>query len=158
MIDKKVIINFIQDKISKDLISAKISAKKSKQLANHSEMKQEGKHDTRKTEANYLAQALKVREFQLDADLTAINTLKLNENIESIEVGHLVRCLVMDTKKIFYISPTSFGDQIHIGGKIINIISLQSPLAQEMISLTIGDDFEITINSKTTEYEILEIE
>jgi transcription elongation GreA/GreB family factor len=150
---KEDILKYLIIYFQKELDSLKKIAKDSRELATHDEMKKEDKHDTRGEEAKYLAGAQAVRVDELTRNLNILKNAKIiKSNIVSI--CSLVS-LVSDGEESFYFISPSIGG---ITYKDFQILSVKSPLAQAMISLEKGDDFDLELSGTTKIFEIMSID
>ena len=118
------------------------------------ETKQEGKYDTRATEASYLArgQAWRI------ADLRRLNAWFAMQDPDAarsktIGVGSLVRVTGHRDAWLF-VAPTG-GPQATVAGEPVRVISPEGPLGGALLSLEAGDAFEIETPQGTVEYEVV---
>ena len=123
--------------------------------ASNSETKQEGKYDTRSTEASYLARGqawriVELRELLLWAqgfDPSA----PLPEPAQA-RIGALVQ-LRGASDPLIFLAPVG-GPKLVVDGHEVAVISLRSPLGAAMVGLGAGDSFEVAIPSGLCAYEI----
>ena len=160
---KKIVIQKIGDHIEEELHALNTIAKKEKSFATSNEMQQEGKYDTRKIEASYLAGAQARRVDELNRELNKFKNLS-GEDVSKqneIFVGTLVKCIKKEdlTESIcyYFLSPGMGGIQITHEEKIIQVISNQSPIGKELMQLERGDSFELKTKKGTLEFEIKSI-
>jgi transcription elongation GreA/GreB family factor len=124
--------------------------------ATHSEMKQEGKYDTRATEAAYLVGAQKRRLQEIKIELEALKLLStgIDQLRLQVQVGSLVTVQELSIKstdkQTYFITPLS--SAACIGN--IQIISTNSPIFLAMKDLTTGDCFERLKSAHLVEFEI----
>jgi hypothetical protein len=128
---KELIIDELLRIISLDLASAKESAQSTKSLANSEEFKAESKWDTRGIEAGYLAGAQERRIKEIELEILSLNNLKDNLfTRESIGIGSLV----VTDKINYFITPLTGGLKLELNNKLIQIVSLSSPIALKLIN------------------------
>jgi transcription elongation GreA/GreB family factor len=156
MIDKSLILNELIEIFSQDLEKAKKIASDARELINQPDMKQEGKYDTRRTEAQYLAGAQAVRVTELEGDIERLQHLNLPSNNEKITIGSLVKCEVDSKEVIIFLSPSS-GMTLNTQGQVIQVTSHTSPLGDSLMGMEEGDYFEVESPRGEIEYEILEV-
>lgn len=117
-------------------------------MATHSELKQEGKYDTRRIEASYLAGAQKARLMTMEADLNLLKAFAEHINTsrehDEVKVGSLVKFKFFSTKneKWVFILPGQAYPDYQFEGHSIDILSPNSPLVSAALGLEKDDDFE----------------
>lgn len=151
---QKVLIEYIQ----KELELASESLASSRDLLTQDDMKPEGKYDTRRTEVGYLIQAQGKRVEELKRDLEVLSNF-IPILTQKVEVGSLVQItnLEEEIERLYFICPTLVGVSLEIENQKINVISFQSPLAQECITLSKDDYFEMQSPKGDCEYKIIEL-
>ncbi len=155
---KKEILQSIIGHLSKEIDSYHSITKKEKDFANNNEMKQEGKYDTRKVEAGYLASAQLRRLEELNIHLNKYQSFKPIDHsaYEHIRLGSLIQCL--HEKKVFYyfLSPISGGLQLKNGEVQVKVISSLSPIGKKVIGLGRSDSFELVLKKEKKLFSIIE--
>ena len=136
--DKRAVISKIIESLQSELETYIRAAKSSHAEATAEENRAENKYDTRGLEASYLAagQANKVSELE-----TAIAAFKdqLNQPAhEVIEVGSLIELNQEGFTNFYFIGPTAGGTEVEIEGTEILVITSESPLGSQLISLKPG--------------------
>jgi len=157
MIDKQLILHELTQIYSKDLENAQKTATEAKELINQPDMKPEGKYDTRRTEAQYLAGAQATRAKELEVDLERIETLKLPTLHQKATIGSLVKCSVDSREVLIFISPSSGGFNLTIQGHKVQVTSYNSPIGDSLLGMEVDDFFELETPKGEIEYEILSI-
>lgn len=117
------------------------------------ETKQEGKYDTRATEASYLArgQAWRVAELRrLVAWCTVFDARQPQH--KAVGVGSLVRIAGRRAGWVF-VAPIG-GPQVDVRGETVRVISLDSPLGAAMLELEEEEAFEVDSPQGLLEYEV----
>ena len=130
-------------------------AQHSKEDATNSEMKQDGKYDTRKIEASYLAGAQERRVHEVEQELNFLKTLKIPEHGSTIEVGMLFKLEHEGKVHTHAIYPCAGGHHLDINGEEIIVLSHVSPVGEEALGLDLGDTFEVELANREIEYRIL---
>lgn len=156
MIDKSLILKELIEIFSKDLEKARKIAADAKELINQPDMKPEGKYDTRRTEAQYLAGAQAVRVKELEGDIERLELLNLPGTNKTISIGSLVKCEVDNKEAVIFISPSS-GMNLKLKEKLIQVTCYTSPLGDSLMGMEEGDFFEVESPKGEIEYEILKI-
>jgi transcription elongation GreA/GreB family factor len=122
--------------------------------ATESELKAEGKYDTRSIEAGYLAGAQKRRIEEAELDLALLDEIDLAHTSENVAVGSLIELAHNNINRTYFISSTAGGRMLSIGGQVIMVISAFSPLGSEAIGLSAGDEFELITQGDNRLYTI----
>ena len=118
------------------------------------ETRQEGKYDTRATEASYLArgQAWRVAELRrLAAWYEAFEPRRL----EVVQVGALVAVEGESLDRLF-LAPVG-GGSVEVRGQRVRVISPASPIGQAMADLEAGDAFEYRSPRGRQELEVVAV-
>lgn len=157
MIDKLLILNKLKEIYSEDLQKAKQIAAEAKELINQPDMKPEGKYDTRRTEAQYLAGAQATRVKELEGGLERLELLQVARHEQKVTIGSLVKCATEDKEVLIFISPSSGGFHLEINNQKLQVTSYSSPLGDSLIGMEVDDFFELETPKGEIEYEILEI-
>ena len=117
--------------------------------------KQEGKYDTRATEASYLArgQAWRIDELRR---LAAWFDLLEPAPCDLAQVGALVELvgeLAGPRRDLVFLAPVG-GASAEVGGRVVRIVSPGSPLGQALAELAVGDAFEVDSPGGLVTWEI----
>ena len=156
-IKKQAILDELKLRVQKDLTQAKSAFKSTKGHATDSELKSDGKYDTRSIEAGYLAGAQKKRVDELELELGLLDEININHLPSEVSVGSLAEIEFNKMKRLYFISSTSGGTMLEIEGETILVISAFSPIGAAAIGLSVGDTFEVETATNTREYTILSI-
>ena len=147
--------------LQEDVNSLELIALKEKSFATSNEMQQEGKYDTRKVEASYLAGAQARRVEELKANLTIFEKFNCEDYSlkNDIGIGSLVKCkkeeLENGSSFYFFISPGVGGQTIELDNKTIQFISKISPLGKALLNSMVGESFELKTPKIRTTYTII---
>lgn len=134
---------------------------KARELITEKDMQQEGKYDTRRIEASYLAGAQGKRLEILKQDIQLLKNLELRSYSinEEVGLGAIVQCRDLNDKKekeyFYFIVPSSGGVNLHFNGENIQVLSVHSPLGNELMRLEVGESVEIETPGTSKELEIL---
>ncbi len=152
---KKSIVELLLQQVQKELQALEAAAKTSHQNAVNEEMKPDGKYDTRKIEASYLASAQAQRVTQLQNDCRALDQLAqhLTERpLTLIAIGALFECTENNKVTYFFMAPAAGGQKLTIDNKEISIITPNSPLGSEFMQLEQDEMAELETPSGVREY------
>ncbi len=118
------------------------------------ETRQEGKYDTRATEASYLArgQAWRVAELRR---LAAWFEVQSGDPRDVVGVGALV-ALAGARQELVFVAPVG-GLSATVGGRKVRVISPGSPLGKALTGLEADDGFELQTPRGRVDYEVLAI-
>ena len=152
--DKRSVISKIIESLQSELETYIRAAKSSHAEATAEENRAENKYDTRGLEASYLAagQANKVSELE-----TAITAFKdqLNQPAhEAIEVGSLIELNQEGFINFYFIGPTAGGTEVEIEGTEILVITSESPLGSQLISLKPGQKRTLVLAGRKQKIQV----
>jgi transcription elongation GreA/GreB family factor len=132
------------------------SAQAAHSAATHEQSRAEDRHDTFAIEASYLAagQAKRVQELDQAAQ-ECQRYLKDQRQADRIEAGALVG-LTLNTqaKSIVLWVNQGAGNQLTVDGKVVSLLSLNSPLGEQAQGLKAGDSFTLETPSGDREYHV----
>ena len=153
---KERVIQSLRDKLVSELEAEESVAAATRSEVGSDETKQEGKYDTRATEASYLArgQAWRVAELRrLVAWFAVFDPHQTPPR--TIGPGSLVR---LDGARAgwFLLGPVG-GPSTEVEGVPIRLISPKSPLGQAMLGQETEDWFEVSTPAGMAECEVCEI-
>ncbi len=140
--------------IERDLQKKIVDDTKAMQI--HSDLKSEGKYDTRAIEASYLADGQRKRLEELELDLQMLEDVPL-ESSESIQIGALACLSHKDVDRWYYFTPNCGGTMLDLSGKPVLVISVFSPLGNEAVGLTAGEEFVVETPREERAYRIKSI-
>lgn len=149
---KQNIIRFLIDQLQKEHELYERIAEQARKEAIDSEMKQEGKYDTRAIEAGYLAGAQKRRFEEIKLDIQNLEALQVKDLKGSpASLGALVK---LDDGHWYFLAPVAGGTQVELEGESIKVLSIQSPLARNLIGLEEGESFVLDTPAGSKELAI----
>jgi len=153
--NKNIIITSLIEQLQKEHTLYDRIAEQSRKEAIDSEMKQEGKYDTRAIEASYLAGAQKRRFEEIKIDIQNLQNLQPRDfSGSSAALGALIR---LDDDQWYFVAPVAGGMNIDLDGVQIKVLSLKSPLARNLIGLEAGESFILDTPIGAKELSIEEI-
>lgn len=155
--NKQKAYDFIIQKVQSELDGLKEAYKSSHEYTTNEESQAESKWDTQSIEAGYLAGAQKVRVEELEQELKLLEEADIRDfhNEETIEIGSIV-CLETNKKLMFYfLLATGGGQMINVDGNVLITTTVFSPLGQELIGMSVGDEFEVETPKENRVYKII---
>lgn len=153
--DKPIAIAAIRDVLADELATVTRVAEMAQNEASSDETRQEGKYDTRATEASYLARGQAVRVAELRRILAWFDVFDVLAPATEVRVGALVQ-LAGDLNEIVLLVPIG-GAQVTVEGQFIRAISPASPLGRAMMDLEAEDAFEVRTPGGLKEIEVVEV-
>ena len=159
LIDKPALLQEIRIQLEQELAILIQAAKAAHEAATHEESKPEDSHDTRGLESSYLAGAQAHRVTEIEEMLNFFRQLELKDFSESdlIAATAVVELKFGGRKTLYLIAPLGGGMRVTVGGKVIQIITPQSPVGEELIGQRVGDEIEVETQGMTREFEITAI-
>ena len=139
--NKEKIFQHIIEKLDEEFVVQSQIVESTKSEAIHGDMKQEGKYDTRRIEASYLAGAQARRFKELEQDLFKLKRFNINDydNDDEITIGSLFHL----NADLYLLTPMQRGLSINFMNHQISIISAHSPIGIEAMGLNVGDEVEV---------------
>lgn len=155
IVNKKEIIEALQQEVKKNLELAIQAAQNTYADATHEDSKAENKYDTRGLEASYLAGAQAKRVSDLRDTLSLISNLKVKNFNAKMPIALEALVSLSKEDKILWMLLLSKGggQNIKYNNCIIQVATPESPIGRELISKYVGDVFKIN----NIEYEILSV-
>lgn len=141
--------------LAKELAQADAALNTTKDYSKSSDLKQEGKYDTRAIEAGYLVGAQKKRVEELKRDIAILSKIdeKVLKRSETIAVFNVVALLdENDNLSYYFLCPTPAPSFFQMGAIKITPVTLESPLGQALVNLKAGDDFSVELGATEKEY------
>ncbi len=156
---KNQILGLLKASLVSDFKQCQALAQKSRSDSADPELVQKSKYETQGIEASYLADAHSKRLLELANDLKRFEEFESKPALRKdvVLVGSLVALKSNSKTEYYFISPVAVLKPLLVQGHEIKVISEKSPLAQELIGLKVGQDFEIEVKGKAHEFAISEI-
>ena len=144
MIEKQRLINLIIEKLKQELANAVNSANQAHLAATDDQSVAETQYDTLGIEASYLAHGQSERAAMIQQQITSYESLVCKSFKEEDEIA-LTAIVGLDNnkQKLYFIGPHAGGLQLKIDNKIVNVITPTSPLAEQLIGLSIYDEIRL---------------
>jgi transcription elongation GreA/GreB family factor len=160
LMDKSRLLEALCNQLRTELQGLSQAAASAYEAATHEEARSEDKHDTRSIEASYLAGAQAQRAAELEALLAAFSRAEPRSFApnEPIAPGALVELKSEEGKKSWSLLSTQGGGlQFRYEGKVIQVVTLSSPVGEELLGRKAGDTIEVELRGSTRELEILSV-
>lgn len=135
------------------------SARAAHFASTHEESRAEDRHDTFAIEQSYLAfgQAARVRD--LESSLVELQSYLESQKQETQpKPGTLIELELSGKQHHALVVHHGGGTKVTVEGKSISLLSLRSPLGEQLIGLKAGDDFTLHTESGEKEYVLVSIE
>ena len=159
MISKQVVLDLLISQLEQERATVAQSAHAAIEAATHAESRAEDQHDTRGLEASYLAGAQAHRAADLEQKIAHLRGMILRQFKASdrIEAGALVEVEHNKLKTIHFLLGMAGGMKVVINSQTVHVVTLHSPLGEELQGRKAGEVFEIESPTGAKEYEILRI-
>jgi transcription elongation GreA/GreB family factor len=157
--DKQKIVNQLIAKLEVELSAAEEATETARSYRDSDDLKSEGKYDTRAVEASYLAgaQLKRVEELKLDRQMLLELADNLNDTVNGIAIGSLVELEINSKKQWYFLSSTGGGSLVSIEGRAILVVSVFSPLGNQMLGANVNEVFEVETPKGLKEYLICSV-
>jgi transcription elongation GreA/GreB family factor len=141
LMTKPEVLAAIIDELKRGFENLSRAAAQSRESATDPESKNDGKYDTRSTEANYLADGQARQAAEIAEAAAAFEQLKVRKfnPADPIALGALVEIEIMGERDCFFLGPASGGLEISLGEETITVLTPESPLGQNLIGRHAGD-------------------
>jgi transcription elongation GreA/GreB family factor len=159
-LDKSKLIDAIVTQLKKDLEVLNQAAMATYQGAIHSDSRAEDQYDTRGLEASYLAGAQAKRVAELEDLIKTFQYIDIKQfgPQDKIAATALVGVQSEDKFSLFFLMPKGGGLSIGFEGKHIQILTPQSPIGEVLLGKKLHDEFEVLIQKKFRDYEVISVE
>lgn len=157
--DKAKFVEFVCDRLEKDLAALKEVAKATAEAATHEEAKPENQYDTRALENSYLAGAQSKRVIETEEALVAFKNIEVKNfgKNDPIASSALVVVELDGEKKTFFIAPKGGGLSMDFEGQRIMIITPNSPVGEALQGLKAGQSVDVDRGEETLEYDVISV-
>ena len=154
--DKRELLKKFEARIAADFSVLTQAALAAREAAIHSESKAEDQYDTRGLEASYLAGAQSKRALELEGLLALFRHIDLKQfGPQTPIAATAVIELESEGKRSYcFLMPQGGGMSESFDGKLIQVITAQSPLGKALLGRRVGDQIDVEIQRVTRDYEI----
>ena len=157
---KKRIHKLIIERLAADLAVFSVAAKTAHEASIHEENIPDNKYDTLSLEASYVAQGQANRAQEIKRALHAYRTLTLLhfEEDAPIRLTALVTLEAEDGEtRTLFIGPEEGGLKLSLDGEEILVITPGSPLGNDLIGKSVGDQVNLGISRQKKDFEIVRV-
>lgn len=133
------------------------AAKANRDFATDQEFKAESKYDTRSLEASYLASAelKRVEELKLEIQMLEEVDIGASRKLGEIGIGALVELAHQNQNRLYFLIPTAGGTLLKVKEDTVLVVSVFSPIGNELLGLKAGDEFEVETPKETRTYKVV---
>jgi transcription elongation GreA/GreB family factor len=159
-LDKRKLLDALVAQLKNDLDVLNQAALSTYQGAIHSDSKAEDQYDTRGLEASYLAgaQAKRVAELEELIKTYQYIDIKTFGPQDRIAATALVGLKSEDKLYYFLLMPKGGGLQLRFEGKLVQVLSPQSPIGEVLLGKKLHDEFDVLIQNHFRDYEVISVE
>lgn len=143
--DKGEVLAALLDSLKAEFDGATAASQDAADYATNEESRAESEWDTQGLEASYLAagQASQARNWA-----EAIETVEQSRNEllapkEKVALGALVDCDLDGSREHFFVAPAAGGQVIEVDGKVVTVVTPQSPLAARIFGKREAESFSL---------------
>ena len=155
------LVSLITTQLMQSIHTAIESSERAHKTATDKENIPENKYDTLALEAAYLAHGQSMRIQKLQQALLTYQQAKFKvyDSQDEIGLGALVS-LELDDSSVnnYFIGPSAGGLSVEFNGCIVQVLTPDAPLGAMLMSKMLDDEVTLTIQGKTTSYNIVEIQ
>jgi transcription elongation GreA/GreB family factor len=156
MINKRIILEKLIERLQIELAEVEVAAKSTKDLVTADDLKSEGKYDTRAIEASYLASAQLKRVEEIKTDIQMLEEIEIVDT-SKIQLGALALIEYNGNARYYFLTSTSGGTMLTVAEHTILVISVFSPLGNGALGLIAGESFEVETPKELRNYKIIEV-
>lgn len=146
--------------VEQEVDAALMAARQAQETASHEDNQPENQYDTLSLEAAYLAhgQSERILTLQQEQMLLAKWPVHRFDAKDAIAVGALVQLESSETQeyKTIWITPKG-GRVFSFEGVVVQVISPETPLAQQLVGLSVGDEISLSTMQHIAVWEIVNI-
>lgn len=158
-LSKELVLKSFLEKFNTEHASLIQSARAAHLAATHEESKAEDRHDTFAIEASYLAAGQATRVAELERTLQEFETyLSGTGNPDQVTLGKLI---TYESERIIshvFFAVLGGGCKIQIASHSVQVLSIQSPLGEELQNAKVGDTIIFELRGIEKLYKILAIQ
>ena len=157
---KYQLLEELQAELRRMLALACLNAHDAQQEANYHIGAMESRYDTFKEEAQYLTEAQKLRQLQLQGQLHATerlqHALRLRPApITQVQLGALVAICSPEAKRqLFFLAPAGLNLQSATPAGLVLCVTPDTPLIRHGLGLHLGDEYPVDTQDQRIWYQI----
>ena len=159
MLSKPAIVREIIEQLGQELETLAGASRAMHADASDEQNKAEDKYDTRGLETAYLASSQARLATETEQALAVYQVLELQKFQENtpIDLTALVELDSSGARTVYFLGPKRGGLEIHIGGTEVLVITLESPLAQQLLGKKVGDRIKLPTRTSAQEFRITSV-
>lgn len=146
---KDQLLEDLQAELRRMLVVARVNAHEAQQEANYHIGAMESRYDTFKEEAQYLTEAQKLRQLQLQGQLHATERLQQAlrlrpEPITRVQLGALIAiCSPGTNRQLCFLAPAGLNLQSATAAGVVLCVTPDTPLVRYGLGLHLGDEYPV---------------
>lgn len=154
--NKQLVLQKVIAHLKQQVADYAAAAQTSRAEATDEENQAEDKYDTRGLEASYLAagQSRQMAEAAVALQKFATMVLPRFAPGAPIDVGALVELKTKREASVYFIGPAAGGTEVEDQGRLVLVLTPQSPLGAQLMGHKEGERLKIKIGPLTDEYTI----
>lgn len=156
---KRALCDLFSELCTQELQIIEQASLAAKDAAINTESQAEDSHDTRATEASYLARGHAQRAEEMRSLITYFRNLTVKEfsRDSSIAVGAWVTLKTSAREQSCFLCERGGGQRVKFEGKDVQALSVSTPLGEAIVGARLGDTVEVESRNKIQEYEVIEL-
>lgn len=157
MMNKQLLVEAALVELQGQLIALKQAAEATRAGATHAESRAESDKDTRGLEASYLARGQAQRVAGTEEVIKRLRFLELMsfELDQAIALSAVVHLAVEDRDGHYFLVPAGGGLTVQADGTQVQLLNVTSPLGRALIGRCTGEAFEMRLQGREQDFEIL---
>jgi transcription elongation GreA/GreB family factor len=158
-VNKRNLVKKIIEKLTAELAVYHKAARASHAEATHEQSKAESKYDTRGLEASYLARGQSKQAAEIVQAIEQFEKLPLPAFAEddAIDVGALVELEGRGERTFYFVGPRAGGTEVVHEKKEVLVITLQSPLGQQLMGKKQNERLKMEIGGSRNDYRVVSV-
>lgn len=148
-------------RLTAELESITVVARKTFVTATSDEHRAEHKYDTFKLESSFLARGQAKRVEELAEALESLQLLPLKDldKTTPVQLSALIRLKASEGgARILFVCAAAGGETIEVDGEEVIIVTARSPLGQAVLGKKTGDTFAVKIGTTKHTYKVVSVE
>ncbi len=157
--NKRALVEKIIAHLAEEMDSYARSARAAQAEATDEQSKAENKYDTRGLEASYLAHGQSRQAAEMEEAIGQFRGMALREfdANEAIDLGALVEVDRGGESARYFIGPRAGGTEISHAGKVVLVITPQSPLGRQLMGAKAGDRLKIEAGGSRDGFRVIAV-
>ena len=152
--NKHIIVQQIIATLAAELDGYVRSAQSAHAEATDDQSKAENKYDTRGLEASYLARGQSQRAAEVMRAIDIFKALPIRDfaSDEPIDIGAVVALEAAGERTVYFVGPCAGGTEVELERKPVLVITLQSPVGQQIVGRKRGERLQIRLGGTSASY------